>query len=167
MKLLGLRLHDNGNDSIGILYYHDHFKDVKYEYMLEDEYRDKKIRGETRIPEGFYDIKLRKYGKFYDKYCKSSIEAIRSFTQKWGVMEIAGVRNFDDILIHCGNKESHTDGCLLVGEAVNNNSVVPGFVSGSMNAYARLVTSMGYWLDNGDSLRIEIRDFDREIVRML
>ena len=35
-------------------------------YTLEDEYRDKKVKGETMIPHGRYEIKLIKEGVFHN-----------------------------------------------------------------------------------------------------
>jgi len=37
-------------------------------YTLEDEHRALKVKGETRIPEGKYEIKLRKEGGFHSRY---------------------------------------------------------------------------------------------------
>jgi hypothetical protein len=167
MRLLLNRLYDSGTDTIGVMFYRDKFREIKYIYTLEDEYRLSKIRGETRIPEGFYEITLRTHGRFYERYSKSSIEAIRYFTQKHGVLELNSVPNFDSILIHCGNTHLDTAGCLLVGDTVNNNSETEGFISYSMNAYARLVEAVGYWLDAGETYLIEIRDFDKEVGRII
>ena len=35
-------------------------------FTLEDEYRDLKVRGETCIPDGEYEIKLRTVGGFHE-----------------------------------------------------------------------------------------------------
>lgn len=40
-------------------------------YTLEDEHRALKVKGETRIPEGRYEIKLRKEGGFHSRYEKN------------------------------------------------------------------------------------------------
>ena len=37
-------------------------------YTLEDEQRDVKVYGETRIPAGTYKLKLREEGGFHNKY---------------------------------------------------------------------------------------------------
>ena len=37
-------------------------------YTLEDEYRERKVKGETRIPAGEYAITLRDYGGFHNRY---------------------------------------------------------------------------------------------------
>ena len=103
MRLLLHREFDSGEDTLGRLYYRDHYMDLRYVYTLEDTYHEKKIPGETRIPEGFYDVQARKFGRIYDMFVKSSIEIIRSFTQKWGVLEIMNVPDYEGILFHSGN----------------------------------------------------------------
>jgi hypothetical protein len=54
-----------GNDATnGLL-----FIDGVFEcYTLEDQYQDKKVYGETCIPEGSYDVVLRKEGGFHNRY---------------------------------------------------------------------------------------------------
>lgn len=141
--------------------------DLRYVYTLEDTYHEKKISGVTRIPEGFYDVKPRPGGRIYDAYCKSSIEDIRAFTQKYGVLEVLNVPDFNNVLIHTGNTDTDTEGCLLVGDMANNNSAAPGFVSNSMLAYARFILTVGFWLERGETIRLEINDFDREINRLI
>lgn len=82
-------------------------------YGLEDEYREDKVSGETRIPAGTYRIKLRTEGGYHEKY-KSRFPDIHK-----GMLHIQDVPNFKWILIHCGNTDEDTAGCLLVGtEAV-------------------------------------------------
>jgi hypothetical protein len=98
------RLFDNGNETIGILYYGDDFS-----YTLEDEHREKKLTGETRIPCGIYEIKFR---KVLSPLTKKYRERYSFF--KWH-LELQKVPNFTHIYIHTGRLESHTDGCILVG----------------------------------------------------
>ena len=78
-------------------------------FGLEDEYRDEKIVNETRIAAGIYQVSLRKVGGFHKRYAKRFPEIHR------GMLHINGVPNFKWILIHCGNTDEHTSGCLLVG----------------------------------------------------
>ena len=80
-------------------------------YTLEDEHREDKIMSETRIPAGTYKLKFRNEGGFHNKYSKrfSSIHK--------GMLEVCDVPNFKYILIHCGNDDSHTAGCLLLGDS--------------------------------------------------
>ncbi len=79
-------------------------------FGLEDEYREDKIPGETRIPAGEYKITLRTVGGFHTRYGRKFPEFHK------GMLWIRGVPNFEYILIHIGNTDEHTAGCLLVGE---------------------------------------------------
>ena len=144
MKLLLHREFDNGDDTAGRLYYRDNYQDLKYVHTLEDGYRKVKIKKETRIPEGFYEVRPRKGGRIYDAYVKSSIETIRAFTQKYGVLEIMDVPDFDNVLIHTGNDAEDTEGCPLIGDMINNNSAGVGYISESMNAYSRFISNVGF-----------------------
>ena len=77
-------------------------------FGLEDEHRAKKLFGETRIPAGIYPVKVRTWGGFHDRYAKR-------LPYHQGMLEICDVPGFTDILIHIGNTEKDTAGCLLVG----------------------------------------------------
>tara|TARA_R110002020_G_scaffold84376_4_gene209071 strand:+ start:152 stop:652 length:501 start_codon:yes stop_codon:yes gene_type:complete len=102
-------------------------------YTLEDEKRDEKIKGETRIPAGTYEIYLRNEGGFHWKYAK------RFPSIHKGMLHITNVPGFTYILIHCGNTDEHTAGCLLVGDSQENNQIVKnGFIGKSTNAYKRI-----------------------------
>jgi len=78
---------------------------------LEDEYREDKIPGETRIPAGTYKLDVRKEGGFHNRYSRM----FGAFHR--GMLWVRNVPNFKWILIHIGNYESNTDGCLLLGRA--------------------------------------------------
>ena len=78
-------------------------------FGLEDEFREEKVAKETRIPSGTYDVRLRTEGVHHSKY-SNRFEDIHK-----GMLHIQNVPNFTFILIHCGNTDEDTDGCLLVG----------------------------------------------------
>ncbi len=80
-------------------------------FGLEDEQRDEKVSGETRIPAGHYKIGLRKEGGFHGRYYQDK----RFKEYHRGMLQVLDVPGFEYILIHVGNTEKHTDGCLLVG----------------------------------------------------
>ena len=77
-------------------------------FGLEDGFNETKIANETRIPCGEYKLKLREYGGFHKRYSAK-------FKFHKGMIEIANVPNYTDILIHIGNSAKDTSGCLLVG----------------------------------------------------
>lgn len=77
-------------------------------FTCEDEGRKTKVKGETAIPPGSYEVKLRtdsaKFKKYYDRF---------DFHQ--GMLWLQDVPDFTYVYIHIGNKESHTEGCILPG----------------------------------------------------
>ena len=80
-------------------------------FGLEDEYREEKVKHETRIPAGTYKLKPRSEGGFYNRY--TTQKRFKHFHEE--MIEIADVPDFTFVLIHCGNDESDTSGCLLLG----------------------------------------------------
>lgn len=101
-------------------------------FTLEDEFRTQKVMGETRIPGGRYQIGYRDWGGFYDRY--------RAKWPDWHgpMLEILDVPGFTDVLIHIGNDDDDTAGCLLVGDSAEQNLTKPGFVGASTDAYRRI-----------------------------
>lgn len=127
MKLEVLRYSGQSDSTFGLL-----FINFKFQcYTLEDEHREVKVKHETRIPDGTYKIGVRKEGVFHTKY--STHEKIKSIHE--GMLQVLDVPNFDFILIHCGNTDEDTSGCLLLGNTVNNNRVSEAFLGDSVTAY--------------------------------
>ena len=124
-------------------------------YTLEDEKREEKIAGETRIPEGEYEIRFRKEGGFHSKY-KERFSEIHQ-----GMLEVQDVPNFKYVLLHCGNTDEHTAGCLLLGDSQENNIIKPnGWIGSSSQAYARVYPIIANELIKGNEVTIKYKDFD-------
>ena len=72
MKKLELYRYSSQKDStLGLLFITD-YETNKKEFLcftLEDEKRDVKVYGETRIPKGEYEVVLREYGKSVCNIC--------------------------------------------------------------------------------------------------
>jgi len=132
MKLKVLRISSQEDSTSGLLFLEQNNKLDFLCYTLEDEHRDNKVRGETRVPQGTYQIKLRQEGGFHEKYKKR-------FSFHKGMLHVVNVPNFEYILIHTGNTDEHTAGCLLVGDSQENNVIIKdGFIGKSTNAYKRI-----------------------------
>ena len=102
--------------------------DKQYEcFGLEDEHRTKKVCGETRVTAGTYKIELRTVGGFHQRYSK------RFGAKHHGMLHIVGVPNFEYILIHIGNDDDDTAGCLLLGSSLYRTNAFA--VSQSTKAY--------------------------------
>lgn len=150
MDIEVFRYSSGKNDTLGLM-----FIDCEFQcYTLEDEYRSKKVFGETRIPSGTYTLRIRDEGGFHNKYSKK-------FGTKFhkGMLELVDVPNFKYVLIHIGNDDDDTAGCLLVGDSVNNNKVKDGFVSSSTSAYKRIYPKIIDALLNEEEVNIIIKDF--------
>ena len=118
-------------------------------YTLEDEYRKEKKYGETRIPNGTYRLALRKTGGYHQKYSKrfSDIHV--------GMLHVTDVPGFEYILIHCGNTDEHTAGCLLVGDSQENNQITKdGFIGKSTQAYKRIYPRIAEAIECGEKVTI-------------
>ena len=121
-------------------------------YTLEDEYRNEKVFGETRIPNGTYKLALRKTGGYHQKYSK------RFSNIHIGMLHVTNVPGFEYILIHCGNTDEHTAGCLLVGDSQENNQITKdGFIGKSTQAYKRIYPRIAEAIECGEEVIIKYK----------
>lgn len=126
-------------------------------YTLEDEHRkiEEKVMGETRIPAGTYKITLRTVGGFHGRYEKKYGEMHK------GMLWVRDVPNFEYILIHTGNTDEHTAGCLLLGDSQQANfGNSNGMVGSSVNAYKRVYPAIAKAIKDGKKVTITYTDFD-------
>lgn len=96
-------------DTIGELWIDGEF----HGFTLEDRFREVKIPKVTRIPAGKYPLSLRTVGGHHSQY----LQKFGADFHK-GMIQLQGVPNFSDILIHIGNVAGDTDGCILVARGV-------------------------------------------------
>lgn len=122
-------------------------------FTLEDEHRIEKLYGETRIPAGKYEIKLRTEGGMNQRY-------MDRFSFHQGMLWLRDVPGFEWIYIHPGNHDDHTEGCILVGDGAQSNipRVGRGTISYSVNAYKALYSEMIGLFNQGKRITIEIVD---------
>jgi len=129
-------------------------------HTLEDEHREEKVFAETRIPAGAYRVKLRSYGGHHDRY-SNKFPRIHV-----GMLEVMDVPGFTDILVHCGNDDDDTAGCLLLGETANSNIPgVDGFVGSSVAAYKRVYPEIAKVLMDGGRVTFVYKDMDRMLLK--
>ena len=151
LNLILQRYSDNGDSTQGLLHVIDNNNLQFLNYTLEDEFREVKVKGETCIPNGLYEIKQRKvlspmtesYRNKYDWF-------------DWH-LELQNVEGFQNIYIHIGNKDEDTDGCILVQDNANNNTVKDGFNGSSLPAFERLYNLIRTELNNGLKVFIRVR----------
>lgn len=156
MELEVLRFSSQKDSTNGLLF---NITDGKREficYTLEDEHREKKVKHDTRIPQGTYKITLRTWGGFHSKYSRRFADV------HIGMLEIANVPGFTDILIHGGNTDEDTSGCLLVGNSQKSNiQTSNGFIGESIEAYLDLYKMVRETLLNKKPITIKFTDYDK------
>lgn len=141
MKLILERNYPKETYTIGKLYYID--EDTQAKRYIADTLEDAdrrltddmtieaikklKVYAETAIPSGTYQITLNtispKYSKrkYYKDLCGGKVP------------RLLGVKGYDGVLIHIGNTNKDTAGCILVGE-----NKVKGRVINSTKAFEKL-----------------------------
>lgn len=155
MKLKVLRFSSQEDSTSGLLFEENDLGLRFLCYTLEDERRSLKVKGETRVPSGTYKLALRKEGGFHKRY-KGKYGAWHR-----GMLHVTEVPGFEWILIHTGNTDEHTAGCLLVGDSQENNIVIKdGFVGKSTNAYKRIYSPIARDIEKGNEVTIQYIDLD-------
>ncbi len=94
---------------------------------IEDEYREIKVHGETRIDNGIYKFGLRDSPHFSKEYYRNDVgklilakdrktpEQIAEFHTAHEMIWVIAVPNFNFILWHWGCTDDNTEGCYCVG----------------------------------------------------
>ena len=143
------------NTTLGLLYVRGKFTT----YTLEDTYREKKVKGKTRIPSGTYKIGFREDSSppspLTQKY-RNRTELKDFFTHH---LEVKDVENFNFIYIHIGNDHGDTDGCILIADGIYALSLEKKILS-SVKAYTRFYKHIQALLQGGEEVRIIILDED-------
>ena len=150
-----LRYSSGADSTLGLLFLNDTSGREFLAYTLEDEWRENKVSAETRIPEGTYNVTLRTVGGFHSRY----LDKFGADFHK-GMLHVQDVPGFEYILIHTGNTDEHTMGCLLVADTSQQNITKGGFIGASVAAYKRVYLSLAQWLVDGNKLTITYIDYD-------
>jgi hypothetical protein len=78
------------------------------------------------------------------------------------MLHIQDVPNFTYILIHTGNTDEHTSGCLIVGETQQDlDSSKDGFIGSSTVAYKKMYAKVANQLLQGKKVSIEYTTIDK------
>lgn len=156
MNLEVLRISSEQDYTLGVLYDVPFKNAVMWKqkhllsFTIEDEHRTKKVYAETRIADGRYPIKLRTHGGFHQRYSEM-------FEWHEGMLEICDVPNFTDVLIHIGNDDEDTAGCLLVTRTADLDMEFGGR---SKQAYEKVYKHILKALKAGEDVWIEYKSYD-------
>ena len=150
MKNLIIRYSSGPNDTLG-LWYAEGDK-IPMGDTLEDEYRKEKVPGETRIPQGTYEIKFRQVLSPMTQRYRSKYPW---FTWHLQLQDVPG---FQYIYVHILNKEDQTDGCIGIGSISHSNRHDDGFIGNSTQTFKELYLLISEELNNGEQVTVEITD---------
>lgn len=156
MNFILQRFSDNRKSTLGILLkklaHGEAQKTILQCYTLEDESREAKISGETRIPAGKYELLIQPADTPLTLRYRAKYSWFKNH------IEIKNVPGFKGIYIHIGNYDSNSDGCVLLGDSADNNSISEGMISNSTAAFKRFYDSVHTHLAAGGRASIDIRD---------
>jgi len=148
-----VRFSSDTDSTLGLLFRSHAENKIKFLcFSLEDEHRDIKIPGETRVPAGTYEIKLQTAGRMAPRYAE------KFPWHKHGMLCLQSVPNFTGIFIHPGETDEHTDGCILVGNWVRQNITKSGMLKESVEAYQRIYEEIAPSLLAGERITLTISD---------
>lgn len=145
MYIQAVRLQDDSASTIGTLHVNGTFEC----FTLEDTFREVKIDGETRIPSGSYEIKLRTEGGMNGRYSK------KYGSDHKGMLWLQDVPGFEWVYIHVGNFAKDTEGCLLVGTSCDSDKGNQS-IGASVDAYKKLYAKVATAIESGEEVTIEI-----------
>ena len=159
MKYEVLRVSSGKDATSGLLFEVSQNKRTFLAYTLEDEQRDVKVWGETRIPAGTYKLELREEGGFHNRYLNKYGNTFHK-----GMIHVQDVPGFEFILWHTGNTDEHTAGCLILGNTQTNNRIAKdGFVGNSVDAYKFVYPRVAAAIEAGLDVEVEYIDFDGDV----
>lgn len=120
-------------------------------FTLEDEEREVKVPGETAIPRGTYELKLRTSGGMYEKYLRRFMELPHR-----GMLWLQNVDDFEWIYFHVGNSDDDTAGCPLVGQVPSIDAAGEFTVYRSTAAYRDLYPKLADPLAAGEKVVLQV-----------
>ena len=125
-------------------------------YTLEDPTRREKVAGDTCIPEGVYQLKLRTAGGMHVRYTKRFPDIHK------GMLHVTGISNFSWVYLHCGRTRKHTEGCPLVGDQISSNPpAADALLSKSVRAYERIYPVIAAAIEQGPVM-LTVKMSDKE-----
>ena len=117
-------------------------------FTMEDEKRNVKVWGETRIPAGVYKLRLQTAGKMSPRYAAK-------FSFHKGMLHLMNVPNFEGVFIHIGNTDDDTAGCILLGLS---HSVGSNLIGSSTKAYSEAYPLIADAIASGAHVTISVVD---------
>lgn len=163
MNFILQRISDNGESTIGNLFLKGDPKHTLFSFTIEDQAQKVKVKSETRIPAGFYELKINAQDTPLTKKHRTAYnngELIPWFKYH---IEISNIPGFTSVYVHSGITDDHSAGCLLLVDTINNNQIEVNDKVGarSLQAVKRFYLKTYPHLEAGGKAFLEIRDEDK------
>ncbi|AWW32117.1 hypothetical protein DN752_19335 [Echinicola strongylocentroti] len=143
-----LRYMDDGETTLGLLFLRNKF----FAYTLEDTFRVEKVKHETRIPAGKYQLD-------FNRQVTPMTERYRHRMPWFDFhLEIKDVPDFSQICIHIGNTHSDTSGCVLIADGVSAG--LPRSIVQSTLTYEKFYKIIHGLLQTNEQVTIQVHDED-------
>ena len=129
-------------------------------FGVEDEEREVKVKGKTRVPSGTYDLSLRSEGGFNNRYSKKFKDIHKGMlcfhnAPDWRIIKDS--MQFQYCLIHCGNSHENSMGCLLINNSVSASTYIG---RDSVFAYKNFYPKVAQRLVSGEQGKITFEDIE-------
>lgn len=158
MNFILQRISHNEESTIGNLFLKAEDRRILQCFTIEDQPQAVKVKSETRIPAGFYELKI----NAVDTPLTIKHRADYNKTEAWFKyhIEITGIPGFTSVYVHTGVNDDHSAGCLLLVDTINNNQIEQTDAVGarSMQAVKRFYQAVYPVLERGGKAFLEIRD---------
>lgn len=145
----------NHNGTLGIML----IDDVLYGYWLEDRPRDVKVKGDTCILAGDYDLKFR------EDDTPLTLKYRKRFAFFTFHIELQNVARFKNVYCHIGNTIKDTEACNLMGLSVNCNvkahkdpKYAQFFLGNSADCFRIVYPIIANALKNNEKVIFQVRD---------
>ena len=147
MTITVLRYSDDKSTTLGLMYINGRF----YCYTLEDTHREPKVKGETRIPAGIYELGFNVAETPLTKKYRERYEWFNFH------LHIKKVPNYTGVYIHNGGRHNDSEGCILVSDSLarSNEDTV---LTNSRKTFERLYKFLSKEINEGTRLRIVVQD---------
>ena len=154
MNLVLIRHNPGKESTVGILFLEKANKKTEFwAYTCEDEYREIKVAGLTRVPAGQYLLALNTEGNMNVRYRE------RYGDKHHGMLELMDVPGFTHVYIHTGNNHFHTSGCILIGYGASTDPHLKGGeIQQSRQAYVHVYHEVVRNIQRGEQVTLSIYD---------
>ena len=147
MEITNKRIAHTNDSTLGILFIEQH----PFGFVIEDEPRIVKVKGETRIPSGRYRLQI---NNDLTPLTKKYIQRFPWFERH---IELKNVPNFSNVYIHVGNTDDDTEGCQVIGfkASINNEEFIN---ERSVDCYKEFYENVYPLLKRGEEVYYTIND---------